>query len=99
MSEPITRARRTRQPPLPQTILTPAQPAGKLTPLQWLLHVVNDPSASEARRDKAAIAAAPYCHPRPLAVGKKQRAASEAKAAGTGTEWGSDLDPSNYRSQ
>jgi hypothetical protein len=79
--------------------MTPAQPVGELSPLAWLLRVVNDPSASEARRDKCAIAAAPYVHPRPLAVGKKQRAATEAKKAGAGTEWGNDLDPNNYRPQ
>jgi hypothetical protein len=99
MSEPITRARRTRQPPLPQAIVTPAQPMGELSPLQWLLFVVNDPSASEARRDKCAIAAAPYVHPRPLAVGKKQRAAREAREAGAGTEWGNDLDVDGHRRQ
>lgn len=73
MSPRPAKARRTRQPLVPQVIVAQAQPVGELTPLQWLLHVVNDPSASEARRDRAAIASAPYIHPRPLAVGKKQR--------------------------
>lgn len=91
MSEPSTRARRTRQPLVPQAIAIQAQPVGELTPLQWLLRVVNDASASEARRDRAAIAAAPYCHPRPLAVGKKQREARAAKDAGVHSEWGGDL--------
>src|SRR5262245_45145770 len=92
MSEPTTRARRTRRPPASEAIAIPAQTVGELTPLQWLLRAVNDPTASEARRDRAAIAAAPYVHPRPLAEGKKQRQARAAKAAGGGTAWGSDLD-------
>lgn len=40
--------------------LTPEQQ----TPLEFLLSVMNDPSQPARRRDKCAIAAAPYIHPR-----------------------------------
>ena len=33
-------------------------------PLDLMLSIINDPSVSEARRDKFIIAAAPYLHPR-----------------------------------
>jgi hypothetical protein len=62
-----------------------------LDPLSYLLSVVADPAADPRRRDRCAIAAAPYVHPRPQPVGKKQRAAKEARQAGTGTPWGEDL--------
>lgn len=38
-------------------------PAGD-TPLGYMIEVMNDPNADEARRDKMAIAAAPFMHPR-----------------------------------
>jgi hypothetical protein len=41
-----------------------------LTPLQWMLHVMNDPQADADIRDRMAIQAAPYCHARP--GGKRQ---------------------------
>lgn len=34
------------------------------TPLAYMLSVMNDPSMDEARRDKMAVAAAPFVHPR-----------------------------------
>jgi hypothetical protein len=45
-----------------------------------MLAVMNDPSADEARRDKMAIAAAPFCHPRvaDARYGKKDAAAERA---------------------
>jgi len=45
--------------------------AGADTPLKYLLAVMRDPLADFRRRDKAAKAAAPYCH-------EKQAAASKA---------------------
>jgi hypothetical protein len=38
--------------------------AAGLTPLQYMLNVLNDENASAQRRDAMAIAAAQYCHPR-----------------------------------
>jgi hypothetical protein len=42
--------------------------AAGLTPLEWMLSVVRDPQAAEARRDEMAKSAAPFVHPRLNAV-------------------------------
>jgi hypothetical protein len=63
-----------------------------ITPLAHMLAVINDPNADARRKDRMAVAAAPYVHPRPMAVGKKRQAAKAAVTAGAGTEWASDLD-------
>jgi phage terminase small subunit len=39
-------------------------PEGNGTPLEYMLRVLNDPDASPSRRDRMAVAAAPYVHPR-----------------------------------
>jgi hypothetical protein len=59
-------------------------------PLDYMLSIVRDPDADPKRRDKMAIAAAQYCHPRVAAVGKgkKARAAEAAKTAGENSGWG-----------
>jgi hypothetical protein len=85
---------RTRRSSKPQAIAIPAQPAGELTPLEYMLRVINDPSAAQTRRDRLAVAAAPYVHPRPMPVriSKKAQAAKAAKeVGGVGTAWGADL--------
>lgn len=53
---------------------------------------MNDVSQPPGRRIRAAIAAAPYVHPRvvPLQLGKKAQAAEDARTAGGG-HWGQDL--------
>ena len=63
-----------------------------LTPLAYLLAVVNDETATPARRDRAAIAAAPYVHPRAEPIPKKAQRQAAAATAGLGTEWAQDLD-------
>jgi hypothetical protein len=69
---------------------------GQMKPLDYLLMVINDPTADSDRKDRLAIAAAPYCHPRltdaPPQGKKDQRAEAAATAGGAGTEWGSDLE-------
>lgn len=65
--------------------------AENLTPLAYMLKVMNDPGNDPARRDRMAQAAAPYVHPRAEAGGKKAVAAEEARVAGAGTDWGDDL--------
>jgi hypothetical protein len=75
-------------------VLTKMQREGIL-PLDYMLSVIRDPNASQSRRDKMAIAAAPYCHPRMTEVqgkGKKDQQAEAAATAGAGTEWANDLD-------
>ena len=65
---------------------TPRETLGGLTPLEYMLRVMNDPSEDGQRRDKMAIAAAPYVHGRADAVapGKKEQKqeAAEKVAAG-----------------
>src|SRR5262245_58744464 len=66
----------------------------KLTPLSYMLGVINDPTAEPARRDRMAICAAQYVHPRMSdGVPKRDRQAADArKAGGSNTEWAGDLD-------
>ena|SRR5580765_705529 len=63
-------------------------------PLDYMLAVIRDPNAGTARRDKLAIAAAPYCHPRVAEAtrGKKDLQADAAAMAGTDTAWAGDLE-------
>jgi hypothetical protein len=42
--------------------------ASGLTPLDYMLSVMRDESADPERRDRAAVAAAPYAHPRLAAI-------------------------------
>ena len=53
-------------------------------PLDYMLAVMNDPSADAARRDRMAVAAAPYLHPKVAEAGKKQQRSAAAKTAGAG---------------
>ena len=58
--------------------------AGKtMTPLEFMLAVMNDESEDPDMRARMAIAAAPYIHSR-AGEGKKQDKAEKAKAAGKG---------------
>jgi hypothetical protein len=79
----MTRAK--RKPPAPV-------PHGMETPLQYMLRIINDPSATDARRDRLAVAASPYCHGRIAEVGKKVAAAKAAETAGQDNGWADDLD-------
>lgn len=65
-----------------------------MTPLEYMLSVMNDPDADPDRRDRMAQAAAPYMHPkaeRPRAdaseQGKKELAREAARTAERGTGW------------
>jgi hypothetical protein len=64
-----------------------------MTPLQYMLGVLNDPEADHARRDRMAIAAAPFVHPRVAdnRFGKKDALAEAAETAGDDSDWGDDL--------
>lgn len=71
------------------------------TPLEYMLAVMNDRSADNFRRDRMAMAAAPYVHSRPNPDGKKADADADAHrtAAGQNADWGDDLAvPSGARS-
>ena len=79
----------------PLQIITEEQLGGGMLPLDYMLAVIRDPNATQGRRDKMAIAAAPYCHPRliePKTVGKKDQQEAAAETAGMGTPWAKDLD-------
>src|SRR5689334_7427626 len=58
----------------------------KTTPLQYMLNTINDGEAAPGRRDRMAIAAAPFCHPRlsEPPVGKKDARQAAAAAASEG---------------
>ena len=71
---------------------------GTMKPLDYLLMVINDPNADPDRKDRLAIAAAPYCHPRltePVKIGKKDRQEEAAGKAGAGTPWAEDIEFEN----
>lgn len=52
-----------------------------MSPLDYMLTVMNDNSADSERRDRMAVAAAPYCHARASDAvgGKKEQAQAEAE--------------------
>ena len=79
---------------LPPDIKKAAKRA-KMSPLDYMLAVMNDEDADSGRRDRMAVAAAPYVHPRAAdkQPGKKERAERAAQSAGQGTDWGDDLAP------
>jgi hypothetical protein len=68
-----------------------------MQPLEYMLTVMNDATADETRRDRMAIAAAPFCHPRisDAVKGKKDQQTEAAEMAGVGTGWSQDLDFEN----
>lgn len=70
----------------PKSVKREARKAG-MTPLEYMLDVMNDAEAEDGRRDRMAIAAAPFVHARAEAVaeGKKaQRQANAEKSASGG---------------
>ncbi len=54
--------------------------AAQLSPLDYMLQVINDPTVDSERRDRVAMAAAPYVHPRKEAVGAGKKEEKEAAA-------------------
>src|SRR3954470_14257389 len=63
--------------------------SGRLSPLDYMLAVMNDLDADPAQRDRMAIAAAPYIHVRAADAkpGKKEAAEQAALTAERGTSW------------
>ena len=75
--------------------LSPCVTPKQDTPLDYMLAVMNDTTTDPARRDRMAIAAAPYLHARlgDMSLGKKQQAKVDAELAGKGTAWEDLLHP------
>ena len=73
-------------PPMPPRALNKELNKHKLTPLAYMLQVINDDRADEALRLRAAACAAPYVHARKqeTGVGKKERDQETAKEAAVG---------------
>ena len=61
-----------------------ASPEDEKTPLEYMLAVINDPTADQNRRDRMAIAAAPFMHPKTGESGKKDRVKEAARVVGSG---------------
>jgi len=56
-----------------------------MTPLEYMLKIMNDPGEDKEMRARMAIAAAPFVHARATeSKGKKQDREEKAKAAGSG---------------
>lgn len=73
-----------KAPSIPEDVATAAAEAN-LTPLEYMLKVMNDPDEDKNMRARMATAAAPYIHPRKgEGAGKKEDKADRAKAAGSG---------------
>ena len=70
------------------TVNRPRKSLSGLTPLEYMLRVMNDDEAEDARRDRMAMAAAPFVHARAEAAapGKKEQrqAAAEEQAQSGG---------------
>ena len=61
----------------------------RLSPLEYMLGVLNDEAAAPERRDRMAQAAAPFVHAKAEAAdgGKKQQRERAAETAERGTSW------------
>ena len=76
--------KQTKPDEIPQGIVDEAE-AENLSPLEYMLNVMNDELVDKNRRDRMAIAAAPFIHSRKgEGLGKKDEASERAKTAGAG---------------
>jgi hypothetical protein len=78
--------------PIKKQVVTEATKMPGIMPLDYMISVIRDPDATQERRDRMAIAAAPYCHPRltdAVPKGKKEIRQEKAKAANTA--WLADI--------
>lgn len=64
----------------------PRKSLGGLTPLEYMLGLMNDELVEDARRDRMAMAAAPYVHAKAAdaAPGKKEQRQEEAEKVAAG---------------
>lgn len=83
-SKTVKASSATKKPDIPADIASDAA-AEQMDPLSYMLKVMNDPQADPARRDRMAVAAAPFCHSRKAeGKGKKDEREDRAKAAASG---------------
>lgn len=77
---------------LPADIRSAARKSG-VSPLDFMLAVMNDEEQDLNMRARMAIAAAPFVHAKPSDApkGKKEEAEEASRTAGAGTDWGDDL--------
>lgn len=69
---------------IPDDVIEKAKEA-HLTPLEYMLKVMNDDKEDKELRARMAVSAAPYMHPRKgETMGKKDEKADRAKSAGQG---------------
>jgi len=70
---------------IPEDIISDAAVAN-MDPLNYMLKVMNDPLVDPARRDRMAVSAAPFCHPRKgeSGTGKKDEQEDKADRAAKG---------------
>ncbi len=84
----VTKQRRIKKPKssrgIPADIVAEAA-SENITPLAYMLKVMNDPNEDKNMRARMAAAAAPYVHPRKgEGAGKKDEKEERAKTAGEG---------------
>lgn len=75
---------------------TTSEAAG-LSPLAYLLSVMNDAAEPVETRMRAAGLALPYCHAKPAPIGAKAAREAEAMDAERGTSWDDLLNPAPGR--
>ena len=80
-----------RKPNFPTDVLAQCRDNPDLTPLEYMLSVMRNPKNDKVRRDRMAIAAAPYCHGKIMDkyVGKKE--VQEEESAIAAQAWMKDL--------
>ena len=71
--------------PSPQPLPTDADVIiENLTPLEYALRVMNNPSEPKERRDRLCVTILPFMHPKVGEGGKREKAADDAKKASSG---------------
>ena len=68
----------------PVLVSVPSKDGTDKLPLDYMLEVMNDAKVDASRRDRMAIAAAPFMHPKSGESGKKEEKKKAAEAAGSG---------------
>jgi len=70
--------------PSPEVSPGLGEDGGELTPIEYMMRVMRDEGADAARRDRMAVALAPFVHAKKGELGKKDERKQAAKVASTG---------------